>query len=86
MSTSKPEHPQSAPTLPRAPIPLSASQEAAVRELYYKRVRGHCGNEIRGDGRSLNESSACTKIWVEISHLVLPTEPFPLVGHAARNI
>ena len=32
----------------RNPIPLSSSQEAAVRELYYKRVRSKCADEIRG--------------------------------------
>ncbi|KAL8813327.1 MAG: hypothetical protein Q9200_000348 [Gallowayella weberi] len=31
----------------RNPLPLSASQEAQVRELYYKRVRGYCADEIR---------------------------------------
>ncbi|KAL9601694.1 MAG: hypothetical protein Q9179_002784 [Wetmoreana sp. 5 TL-2023] len=36
------------PKLPsRNPIPLSASQDAQVRELYYKRVRGYCATEIR---------------------------------------
>jgi COX assembly protein 1 len=38
------------PALPsRNPLPLSASQEGQVRELYYKRVRGYCANEIRGE-------------------------------------
>lgn len=32
----------------RNPIPLSSSQESQVRELYYKRVRGYCADEIRG--------------------------------------
>lgn len=29
-------------------MPLSASQEQQVRDLYYKRVRGYCADEIRG--------------------------------------
>ena len=33
----------------RNPLPLSAAQEAQVRDMYYKNVRGHCANEIRGD-------------------------------------
>lgn len=33
----------------RNPLPLSASQEAQVRELYYKRVRTICADEIRGE-------------------------------------
>lgn len=32
----------------RNPLPLSSTQESQVRELYYKRVRGYCANEIRG--------------------------------------
>ncbi|RAL16653.1 uncharacterized protein BO97DRAFT_381546 [Aspergillus homomorphus CBS 101889] len=31
----------------RNPLPLSASQEAEVKQLYYKRVRGHCAAEIK---------------------------------------
>ena len=41
-----PPHPTSAmPT--RNPLPLSASQEAQVKDLYYARVRGFCAEEIR---------------------------------------
>ena len=32
----------------RTPLPLTASQEAQVRELYYKRVRTRCADEVRG--------------------------------------
>jgi COX assembly protein 1 len=32
----------------RKPIPLSASQEGQVRELYFKRVRTKCADEVRG--------------------------------------
>ncbi|KAK2768323.1 hypothetical protein FQN54_000176 [Arachnomyces sp. PD_36] len=32
----------------RNPTPLSATQEAQVRDIYYKRVRGHCAAEIKG--------------------------------------
>ncbi|KAF2812832.1 uncharacterized protein BDZ99DRAFT_349201, partial [Mytilinidion resinicola] len=31
----------------RNPIPLSAGQEQQVRDLYYKRVRTKCADEIR---------------------------------------
>ena len=34
------------------PFPLNAAQEAEVKELYYKRVRDMCNDEIRGDLRS----------------------------------
>lgn len=32
----------------RNPLPLSASQEGQVRELYHKRVRTKCADEVRG--------------------------------------
>lgn len=32
----------------RNPLPLSASQEGEVKQIYYKRVRGHCAAEIKG--------------------------------------
>ncbi|ROW07847.1 hypothetical protein VMCG_03504 [Cytospora schulzeri] len=31
----------------RNPLPLSASQEAQVREIFYERVRSYCGPEIK---------------------------------------
>ena len=40
-----------APRLPmpsRNPLPLSASQEAQVRDIFYARVRSQCGPEIKG--------------------------------------
>lgn len=33
--------------VPRNPVPLSAGQEQQVRDLYYKRVRQRCANEIK---------------------------------------
>ena len=48
MATPRSETPQPNPILSRHPLPLSSAQEAQVRELYYKRVRGKCANEIRG--------------------------------------
>jgi hypothetical protein len=32
----------------RNPLPLSASQEAQVRDIYYARVRNLCAEEIKG--------------------------------------
>lgn len=32
----------------RNPLPLSATQEQEVKQLYYKRVRGYCADEIKG--------------------------------------
>jgi len=36
----------------RNPLPLSATQEGQVREMYYKRVRNLCADEIRGELQS----------------------------------
>lgn len=33
----------------RNPLPLSASQEAQVRDMYYERVRKQCSDEIKGE-------------------------------------
>jgi hypothetical protein len=33
----------------RNPLPLSASQEAQVRDIYYQRVRSLCADEIKGE-------------------------------------
>jgi COX assembly protein 1 len=33
----------------RNPLPLSASQEAQVRDIYYARVRNLCADEIKGE-------------------------------------
>lgn len=32
----------------RNPLPLSVAQEEQVRDIYYKRVRSLCADEIRG--------------------------------------
>ncbi|KAF5015649.1 hypothetical protein F66182_12940, partial [Fusarium sp. NRRL 66182] len=49
---STPSSTQSAPSEPhfniRNPLPLSATQEQQVKEIYYKRVRGYCAPEIKG--------------------------------------
>lgn len=29
-------------------MPLSAAQEAEVKQMFYKRVRSHCADEIKG--------------------------------------
>ena len=50
MAASNPSSPQSSPVqIPRDPAPLSAAQEQQVRELYHKRVRTKCADEIRGN-------------------------------------
>ncbi|KAI0473619.1 cytochrome c oxidase biogenesis protein Cmc1 like-domain-containing protein [Xylariaceae sp. FL0804] len=66
--------PQTQPQLPRGqlvasiprgrPVPLSASQEAQVREVFYKRVRKICDDDIRAfaecaTGRTFSVSWAC---------------------------
>lgn len=34
--------------VPRNPVPLSAGQEQQVRDLYHKRVRQKCADEVKG--------------------------------------
>lgn len=36
------------PVPSRNPLPLSASQEAQVRDIFYERVRRQCADEIKG--------------------------------------
>lgn len=41
--------PDSKDSMPsKNPLPLSATQEAQVRDVYYARVRGLCAEEIKG--------------------------------------
>jgi len=40
--------PERLPMPSRNPIPLSASQEAQVRDIFYARVRSKCVDEIKG--------------------------------------
>ncbi|CAI4218640.1 unnamed protein product [Parascedosporium putredinis] len=47
----------------RNPLPLSATQEAQVRDIYYTRVRNHCAPEIKGRraGRVVRNATCSTK-------------------------
>lgn len=42
------EDPPRLPMPSRNPLPLSAAQEAQVREVYHARVRAYCADEIKG--------------------------------------
>jgi len=47
-------------------LPLSAAQESQVRDVYYARVRGLCGEEIRlfaecARNRTISATWACRK-------------------------
>ncbi|MDI1490253.1 MAG: hypothetical protein OHK93_001453 [Ramalina farinacea] len=64
MALPEPPKSRSAPLPSRNPIPLSAAQEAQVKELYYKRVRGHCADQIRdfaacASGRTFSATWKC---------------------------
>ncbi|KAG8533808.1 uncharacterized protein KY384_001549 [Bacidia gigantensis] len=48
MATPAPEPLRNHPFRSRNPLPLSAAQEAQVQQLYHKRVRDYCADEIRG--------------------------------------
>ncbi|KAH6965115.1 hypothetical protein EDB82DRAFT_479487 [Fusarium venenatum] len=58
MTTSNPPMPQEKLGVPsRNPLPLSASQEAQVRDIFYQKVRKECAEEIKG--RTFTVSFAC---------------------------
>lgn len=53
---------ETVPRLPvpsRNPLPLSASQEAQVRELYHSRVRSYCAAEIKCTSCVATKLSCC---------------------------
>ncbi|KIW02192.1 uncharacterized protein PV09_06349 [Verruconis gallopava] len=48
MASDQPSRPSISQPIPsRAPLPLSASQEQQVRDIYHKRVRAKCADEIK---------------------------------------
>lgn len=48
VETPEPDQTERLPIPSRNPLPLSASQEAQVRDIFYARVRSHCTEEIKG--------------------------------------
>jgi hypothetical protein len=51
--------------MPSNPTPLSATQEAQVREIYYKNVRAKCGEEIAGQYFASNSTvSSAAQVFV----------------------
>ncbi|GKU05050.1 cytochrome c oxidase biogenesis protein [Fusarium langsethiae] len=65
MATQNPPMPQEKLGVPsRNPLPLSASQEAQVRDIFYQKVRKECADEIKAFaacalGRTFTVSFAC---------------------------
>lgn len=58
------DHPQASTVNLKNPLPLSAAQEAQVKQLYYKRVRDLCGPEVAefakcAKGRTVTATWAC---------------------------
>ncbi|KAF6820805.1 cytochrome c oxidase biogenesis protein [Colletotrichum sojae] len=49
----------------RNPLPLSASQEAQIRDIYYARVRTACAPEIKGDPSILADRSPRTTAFAD---------------------
>ena len=43
----------------RNPLPLSASQESQVRDIYYARVRKNCAEEIKGTPLRIRNQPCC---------------------------
>ncbi|KAL9071417.1 MAG: hypothetical protein Q9161_004276 [Pseudevernia consocians] len=76
MATPKSEHPQSSSLPSRNPLPLSSAQESQVKDLYYKRVRGRCANQIRdfascATNRTISASWACRKQRLEMNSCMI---------------
>jgi len=55
----------------RNPLPLSAAQEAQVRDIYYKRVRQRCDPEIKGELPAQDESNAQVSVFFGCKQLLL---------------
>jgi len=53
----------------RNPLPLSASQEAQVRDIYYARVRKACSPEIKGTLSSRTRNASHRNTVLNISFL-----------------
>jgi COX assembly protein 1 len=50
MAAKNPQVPEQKLGVPsRNPLPLSASQEAQVRDIFYQKVRKECADEIKGE-------------------------------------
>ncbi|VBB72622.1 Putative protein of unknown function [Podospora comata] len=63
-SSSSPAAAKARPIPSRNPLPLSASQEAQVRDVFYARVRAKCGPEIKAfadcaQGRTFSAPFLC---------------------------
>jgi len=52
----------------RNPIPLSASQEAQVRDVFYARVRSRCTDEIKGEPGFLPPVTRNLSVWVNVAN------------------
>jgi len=74
--------PDVSPIPSRNPLPLSASQEQQVRDLYYKRVRTYCANEIRdfaacAMNRTISATWACRSQRMSMNKC--------MIGHATQE-
>lgn len=68
------------PALPmpsRNPLPLSASQEAQVRDLYYARVRNKCRAEIKGSYLPTNQPLCSPTRACPLTPIPSPHQPSP---------
>ncbi|KAF5572386.1 cytochrome c oxidase biogenesis [Fusarium pseudoanthophilum] len=53
----------------RNPLPLSASQEAQVRDIFYQKVRKECADEIKGTSPSATIPPTFTpKLQLQLQH------------------
>ncbi len=61
----------------RNPLPLSASQEAQVREVFNARVRAHCADDIKGKEGS-SASGLAISLPLSLSPPLSPSPPLSL--------
>lgn len=73
----------------RNPIPLSASQEAQVRDVFFARVRRHCADEIKGVFSPIvptGQKKFSMTNRVQPSQTAPSAAPFPCPSSAASRI
>lgn len=66
----------------RNPLPLSASQEAQVRDIYYKKVRSQCADEIKGKVLAYTQ---CLLALLRLHYITAPTLTALDFAACARN-
>jgi hypothetical protein len=70
----------------RNPLPLSSSQEAAVREIYYGNVRAKCAEEIKSKSSILRRSSCLEGVAGLCEAATTPLEKHALISRSLTDM